>query len=81
MLVGRAQGEAIQVQAIVVAFEQEEITFNEFSEALGSLTPEAIQVISLLLRSWTHLDREKLNRVTPARLLCLELACRTRLLS
>jgi hypothetical protein len=35
----------------------------------------------LLLRSWTHLDHEKLNRLTPARLLCLELACKSRVLS
>lgn len=78
-MLGRAQLEATRVGAIVVALEQEEITLDEFSEVVGSLTSESIQVIGSLLRSWS--DSEEQGRLGCARLVCSRLASKARVLS
>ncbi len=64
-----------------MALEQEEITLNEFSDAVGSLTPEAMQVTSTLLRSWMDTEHEEQHRLVPALQLCRRLANKTRILS
>jgi hypothetical protein len=80
-MLGRAEEEATRVRAIVVALEQEEITLNEFSEVVGCLTSESIEVIRLLLRNWADLCCEERDRLWAARLLCRRLATQTRVLS
>jgi hypothetical protein len=80
-MLGRTQLEANRVGAIVVALAQEEITMDEFSEAVGSLTSESIQVMACLLRNWTDWSCEEQGRVGSARLVCNRLAAKSRMLS
>ncbi len=81
MLLGHAQGEATRVRDLVVALEQEEITLNEFHDAVEVLTPEAVQVTSLLLRGWMDVENEEHYRFLCARLICRSMATRTRSIS
>lgn len=81
MMLGRALNEASRLRDIVVAVEQQEITLREFSDAIQSLTPEALQVTALLLKGWTDLDEEDQSRVWQARRECQRLASQTRNLS
>jgi hypothetical protein len=81
MMLGRTQAEATRVCAIVVALEQQEITLNEFSDVVGTLTSESIQVIGLLLRNWADLSIEDQERLWSARRVCHRLANQLRVLS
>ena len=80
-MVERAQEEAILVQAVVAALQEEEITFREFSDLIRSLTSESIQVAGSLLRNWRDPECDGQPRISTARTLCLRLASATRVLS
>ena len=68
--------ESRTVCALLVAIDQHEITLKEFTEAVGPLTSEALQVIATALRSCAlENGGEPLWR---ARKLCTELAAATR---
>ena len=77
----RARYDASQVRALVVALEQREITWSEFSDGVESLTPEAMQVTALLLREFGDMDYSRQQRLCAARLLCFRLASQSRVLS
>jgi len=80
-MVERAQEEAIRVQAVVAALQEEEITFREFSDLISSLTSESIQVAGSLLRNWSDPECDGQQRISTARTFCLQLASATRVLS
>jgi hypothetical protein len=65
------------VCAILVAIDQHEITLNEFRDAVGPLTSEALQVIATALRNCAALDSDG-DQLWRARKLCSELAATTR---
>jgi hypothetical protein len=69
--------ESRTVCALLVAIDQHEITLNEFAEAVGPLTSEALQVIATALRNSAALDPYG-EHVWRARKLCSELAAATR---
>ena len=65
------------VCALLVAIDQHEITLNEFRDAVGPLTSEALQVIATALRNYAALDPAG-DHLWRARRLCTELAATTR---
>lgn len=77
----RAEHEATRVQALVIALEQKEITLDEFSDVVKSLTPEAIQVTSFLLRNWNDATAWDEDKFCAARIVCGVFASKNRNLS
>jgi hypothetical protein len=69
--------ESRTVCALLVAIDQHEITLNEFRDAVGPLTSEALQVIATALRNRAALDPGG-DQLWRARKLCSELAAATR---
>jgi hypothetical protein len=69
--------ESRTVCALLVAIDQHEITLNEFRDAVGPLTSEALQVIATMLRNCATLDADG-DQLWHARKLCSELATATR---
>ena len=59
-----------QLGALAAAVGAGEITPNELSDALGSLTAEAIQVLSFLIRSsyWNNNEDSSLRLVRASRI-------------
>ncbi len=76
---GHVQEEATRIPDIVAALEQEEITFREFSEVIGSFTSETLQVLACIL--WGDPGCETHPLRATARMLCHELASAHRVLS
>lgn len=80
-MLARVKYDATRVMALVTALEQHEITLGEFSDGIGALTPEAIQLTSALLRHWPAVDSVNDAPVSAAACFCSHLASRTRILS
>ncbi len=69
------------VCALLLAIDEQEITLNEFAEAVGPLTSEALQVIATALRSCTVFEPRRQRQVQRAREICSQLAASSRVLS
>jgi hypothetical protein len=79
-MLARARRDAFRVRALVAALEQHEITLDEVSDVVGSLTPEAMQVTALLIGEWTG-DGTATASLFAAHQLCSRLASQARVLS
>jgi hypothetical protein len=70
--------EGVQVASLIGAFSAEEITVGELSEALGMLTPEAVQVFAASLAcAMVEMERPD-ARLTAARMRAQTMAAKAR---
>jgi len=77
----RSDADSRTACALLVAIDEHEITFSEFSDAIELLTPEALQVIATALRSCVSVDPGVDRQLKQARTICSRLASATRVLS
>lgn len=81
-MLGIANAESRRACAVVIALDVREITINEFADAVGSLTSEALQVMATVLgQSADEYDPEQHHRLMQARRVCRRLATVSRCLS
>lgn len=67
---------------MVIALDEREITIQEFADALGSLSSEALQVMATVLgQSSDEFEPEQHRRLMQARRVCRRLAAVSRCLS
>ena len=70
-----ANAESRRACAAVIAFEDREITINEFADVVGSLSSESLQVMATVLgQSADEFEAEQHLRLMQARRVCRRLA-------
>ncbi len=80
-MLGVIIAESRRACVLIEALDAHEITLQEFAEEVSPLPSETLQVAATILG--IHQEQERIldPRLTAARLICTQLACRARVLS
>jgi hypothetical protein len=79
-MLGLGNAESSRACALIAALDAQEITLQEFSEAITPLTSEALQVTATILSCCADLHPERGERLWFARAICSRTAASTRCL-
>jgi hypothetical protein len=81
MLLSLGNSESRRAYALISALDSQEITLDEFVDAIKPLAPETIQVTATVLQNHADLNGICRQRLSTARLMCSRLAAASRVLS
>ncbi|MBC8164566.1 MAG: hypothetical protein H7Y20_01695 [Bryobacteraceae bacterium] len=80
-MLGLENAESRKASTLIAALDEQEITVEEFEDAIHFLKPEALQVSACIISCRTALNPSHAPRLWSAHRLCRQLAAATRVLS